>query len=258
VHFIGPPEQNARRAAPLLCVLLLACGNTLKAQSVSLPILIYHHIGDPPSGATGKHHDLYCPRRVFGEHLQLLSDLGYSTVTFRDLRAFLEEQGKLPPNPILLSFDDGDAEHWDAFQDLKSSRMRAVFFIVLESLGEPGHLTREQVRAMDAEGMEIGSHSITHRDLRFLTQDVLVREIRDSKDALEGLLGRPVVSFCYPGGAYDARVKEALGASDYWFARTSDAGVSEIVGRDFGLKGILVRNSTTTKVLGNKLRRLAP
>ena len=58
----------------------------------------------------------------------------------------------------------------------------------------------EQVRAMQAAGHGIGSHTLSHRVLATLGPEVQAREIKDSKRSLEAMLGREVLSFAYPVG----------------------------------------------------------
>lgn len=55
--------------------------------------------------------------------------------------------------------------------------------------------------AADA-GMVIGSHSVSHRVMSKLSVDEQRREIRDSLQFLEGVIGRPVETFCYPHGGF--------------------------------------------------------
>ena len=64
-------------------------------------------------------------------------------------------------------------------------------------------MTSEQVKAMHAEGMEIGGHTRTHPILKVLDDDVAFAEIRDGKSDLEAILQEPVRVFAYPNGKYD-------------------------------------------------------
>jgi len=60
-------------------------------------------------------------------------------------------------------------------------------------------LNADQIRHLAAAGWEIGSHSWTHTDLRRSGVD-LNHEIKDSRLALEQLLGAPVTAFAFPYG----------------------------------------------------------
>ena len=70
-------------------------------------------------------------------------------------------------------------------------------------------LTSAMVRALDASGIEIGAHTVSHPILTSLPDDDARAEIVGSKEALEAILGRPVRYFAYPNGKagldFDAR-----------------------------------------------------
>ncbi|HKQ75637.1 MAG TPA: polysaccharide deacetylase family protein [Blastocatellia bacterium] len=68
-------------------------------------------------------------------------------------------------------------------------------------------ITWEEAREMNANGVEIGSHTLTHPILTNVGDERLRRELRDSKSRLEEVLGRQVDLFCYPNGDNDKRVR---------------------------------------------------
>jgi peptidoglycan/xylan/chitin deacetylase (PgdA/CDA1 family) len=77
-----------------------------------------------------------------------------------------------------------------------------VSYVVRHYIGISLYMSVEQIRALQAAGWEIGSHSLSHRDLT-LHPERQEREIVQSRRQLESLLGFPVLSFAYPFGAYD-------------------------------------------------------
>jgi peptidoglycan/xylan/chitin deacetylase (PgdA/CDA1 family) len=61
----------------------------------------------------------------------------------------------------------------------------------------------EQLRAMAAAGVEIGSHAYTHTDLGNITDRRLLQyEVVEAKQRLQDALGRPVRYFAFPYGLY--------------------------------------------------------
>lgn len=50
--------------------------------------------------------------------------------------------------------------------------------------------------------VEVGSHGYWHRKMEYLSIDEAVRELKKSKEYLEGLLNKEVVSLAYPFGSY--------------------------------------------------------
>jgi peptidoglycan/xylan/chitin deacetylase (PgdA/CDA1 family) len=58
----------------------------------------------------------------------------------------------------------------------------------------------KQLREMNGNGIEIGSHGITHAILSRIEAAQLAHEIVSSKKILENRVGGPVSTFCYPNG----------------------------------------------------------
>ena len=76
-------------------------------------------------------------------------------------------------------------------------------------------LNAAELREMQANGMEIGSHTVNHVRLTEVDDMRLMQELTESKAALEDLLGSPVGSFAYPYGAWDARCAMAVKQAGY-------------------------------------------
>lgn len=57
--------------------------------------------------------------------------------------------------------------------------------------------------------VEIGSHGYAHYNLGDITLAKATKDLKDSKNALEELLGKDVVSIAYPDGSYSVEVKDA-------------------------------------------------
>jgi peptidoglycan/xylan/chitin deacetylase (PgdA/CDA1 family) len=68
---------------------------------------------------------------------------------------------------------------------------------------------------MCAFGITFGSHGHTHRDLTLLPSEECERELRDSRVALEGVLGAPVRLLAYPFGRHNAAVRQAAHRAGY-------------------------------------------
>ncbi len=64
------------------------------------------------------------------------------------------------------------------------------------------YLNLEQMREMSGAGMVIGSHSVSHPVFSKLDVDAQWEEINTSFSFLEGVLGAPVSTFCYPYGGF--------------------------------------------------------
>ena len=119
----------------------------------------------------------------------------------------------------MLTFDDG-FRNWltAAAPLLQRLGVRATFYVCPGLLGgRHWHLDGEEGRLLDESearelldaGMELGSHSLSHPDLRLLDGGELGRELEESKSAVERLTGRPCRTLAYPYGLYDERVVAA-------------------------------------------------
>ncbi len=79
-------------------------------------------------------------------------------------------------------------------------------------------LTSNQLRALRNTGMSIGAHTVNHPILTKMDDSAAKREIADSRDFLEGLLGERINLFAYPNGKLwsdytliHARIVKSLG-----------------------------------------------
>jgi peptidoglycan/xylan/chitin deacetylase (PgdA/CDA1 family) len=72
-----------------------------------------------------------------------------------------------------------------------------------------------ELRELSQQGIEIGSHTLTHPHLTTLDQEELERELRESRERLEDELSAPCRFLAYPFGDEDEGVRAAARASGY-------------------------------------------
>ncbi len=85
-------------------------------------------------------------------------------------------------------------------------------------------MTWDQAREMDADGVTIESHTVTHPILTNVSQTELDFELRTAKARLEEQLGRCVDHFCYPNGSLNDNVRRAAENAGYESAVTTAYG----------------------------------
>ena len=179
-------------------------------------VLMYHSVGpcaDDPYQVT------VSPERFAGQ-LRRLARLGVTGCSMRELLA--DPGGRR----VGLTFDDGYRDFLtEALPVLTELGFTATVFVLGGRIGgdngweESGPrkplLTAEEVLAVAAAGMEIGSHGLLHRELPTVPDDVLRTEVTDSRAVLADLVGVPVTGFCYPYGACGPREIAAVQAAGY-------------------------------------------
>lgn len=191
-----------------------------RAKQARVPIMMYHDI------LPEKQVFFDVTPEEFESHLQSIQQNGLTPITVDQLMTHLRTGLPLPEKPILLTFDDGYAGHYDyVYPLLKKYGYPATFSIYTAKVGKKlgrSSLTWEQLREMAKDPLvTIAAHSVTHPpDLRTLTDTQLQTEIVESKQVLEQQLGIPIHYFTYPEGKYDARVAQLVEAADYQAAFT--------------------------------------
>lgn len=190
---------------------------------LSMPVLMYHHIRNynDPSDQIGI--NLSVSPEKFATQLDLIQKDGYQTVTFQDI-----ESGNIPEKPIILTFDDGYQNFYDyAYPELKKHNMKAVSFIITDYTTKSDYMNENEIKEISRNGIEIGSHTKSHPDLSSVTPTKANTEITESKSILENIIGKKIISICYPSGKYNDSVIAEVKAAGYSFATTTKAGYSK-------------------------------
>jgi len=172
---------------------------SLPAPTVTVPVLMYHHIGNPLGHLS--EFEYYVTLPAFDAQMEYLSEDGFTPVSLDQVLAAMEGLTPLPPHPVAITFDDGNQDNYDlALPVLEKYHLTATFLIVTGWVGKPGHLTWDEIGAMQQAGMFFGAHTVSHPYLPFLPTSLANSEIMNSKNALESRLGQAVQVFAYPYG----------------------------------------------------------
>jgi peptidoglycan/xylan/chitin deacetylase (PgdA/CDA1 family) len=201
-----------------------------------VPILTYHsisHLEDPYA----------LDEQDFAAQLDWLKSAGFHTVSLREVLDADRHRGSLPPNPIVLTFDDGYQDNYDKALPLLVARgQKATFFVVARFLGAdeahrhveaPGtsgerrFILLSEARQLAAAGMEIGSHSLLHRRLTTLPLDEVRKDVQASRDELSAALGQPVDFFAYPFNSERRQVRKLVEAAGYRAAVAGGHGMGD-------------------------------
>lgn len=198
-----------------------------------VPILMYHYIRDYTDQTDPLGIELSVSPRTLDRQLSILKVAGYQTISLEDFVA-----QKFQPKSIILTFDDGYDDHYlNALPTLKKYQYTATFFIVSGFLGRTNYLTTPQVNQLKLAGMEIGGHTIDHKNLATMEYEKAVEEISVS------MLGRDPV-FAYPSGKYNPVTLDIVSALGIKAAVTTNLGVATEASSLFELPRIRVKEHT--------------
>ena len=194
-------------------------------RDMPVPILMYHLIGNPPAGEP--YPDLFVSLSDFAAQMRYLEAHGYTAVTLTRLAAFWHGSGRLPAKPVVLTFDDGYRSDWlVAAPILQRIGWPGVLDLCMNAVRPDGDLPAALVHGLVRAGWEIDDHTLTHPDLTTLDAAGLHREIVVSRAVLQALTGQRVSFFCYPSGAYNARVIAVVKAAGFKGALATNEGLA--------------------------------
>lgn len=192
-------------------------------------VAMYHSVGDR---SKDPYRITVTPERL-ERQLRWLHRRGLKGVSLADLLAArVRGEGR---DLVALTFDDGYADFVDnALPALRRRGFGATLFVLPGRLGgtnawDPDGprkplLTADGIRHAAAEGVEIGSHGLTHVDLTQADDETLEAEVHESRYRLAELTGVAVDGFCYPYGSIDRRAMDAVRDAGYAYACAIDPG----------------------------------
>ncbi len=180
-----------------------------------LLVLTYHAIDDRPSVIS------VSPQQ-FRWQMEQLTARGIAGISLAQAFDHLEQTGHYPPDAVVLTFDDGYLsvlEH--ALPVMTERSFSATVFLVTNMMGmktlqaKDTHpdfsrdlLKWDQAETLVKSGFEVGSHTVSHPDLRSVSPIELEQELAESKTLLEQRLQPRVDALAYPYGRFNADVLE--------------------------------------------------
>lgn len=189
-----------------------------RLRRIRLPILCYHEIGSPPSKYVVAPAD-------FEAQLDWMTGAGFELLTMDDVAAVVAGERAAPVRGVALTFDDGRAGVRDfAAPALARRGLPATLYLVTQWLGGIGIPETERysgfvgwsdLPALRAAGIVLGSHTLSHPNLKRIGAADAEREIRDSRARLEERLGCATLHFSYPYGRRTRAIERMVRAAGY-------------------------------------------
>ena len=232
--------MHARRITKSVIKTNLALISRLKTsiQSINntnnIYMLMYHRVNDY------RNNEMSISVKEFKKQVVWLKEMGFQNMRMAELELMTPDSILKSPK-VIFSFDDGYKDNFiKAFPVLKEFGYTAIFYIPHAPIGkqdmyprdimESNHLEHNQimdwqnVENMYKAGMEIGSHTLTHKDLTQMNDVQAKKEIIESKTKIEEKLGAPITSFCYPGGYFHEKHIDWVKEAGYLSACTTETG----------------------------------
>lgn len=216
----------------------------------TVPILMYHNIGYGEG-------NFYVTPENFTKQMEYIKKNGYEVITLDQLVAAIKNKKPLKRNKVVITFDDGYKDNFEyAYPVLKKLDFPATIFLVTGLIGQnfssskKEFMSWEEIITMSRNKVSFGGHTKTHLYLgTILNEKLALEEISGSKKAIEEKIGMPVNYFCYPSGAFNAKVKELVALSGYKGACSTNRGLAKFNRDVYELKRIKITNSDATKSL---------
>lgn len=231
----------ARRAIKLFIKTNLALLSSLKKSSQrdhninNVYMLMYHRVNDY------RKNEMSVSVQEFRKQVAWLKRTGFRNMRMAELESATPGLNLNAPK-VIFSFDDGYMDNFsEALPILKEFGYTAIFYIPYEFIGKKDMFPRdiresnraehnrimgwEQVTSLLREGMEIGSHTLSHNNLKEMNDAQAKREIVESKKYIEEKLGEKITSFCYPGGQFNEKHTNWVERAGYSSACTTASGV---------------------------------
>lgn len=178
-----------------------------------VPVLCYHNISKSDNE---KQDLLHISEKQLYAQFQYLHDQGYETITPDELYANINSGSPLPSKPIMLTFDDSHASHYEiAVPALNKYHFRGVFFIMTVCLDKPGWLKTSDIKEMSAQGHIIGCHTWDHPDMVKHPDYNVNEQLIKPKKYLEKITGTSISYFAYPFGMWGEQTVKDLKDADF-------------------------------------------
>ena len=225
----------------------LSLPRVLPARAKAVPILMYHRIAPFSPRLPAITNALSVPPAEFVAEMRWLHRAGFHALSQAQLFAALEHGAPLPRRPVLITFDDGYRDVlWNAGPVLHRLHMPATAYVITSRMSGPdsSFLTWDQLGVLEKLGFDIGSHTVDHLELPFISRALAREQLVESRRALEQHLGHPVQWFSYPAGAENAAVLPLVRRAGYVLAVTTHPGELQSARHPFELRRYEVLDTT--------------
>ncbi|MCM8786157.1 MAG: polysaccharide deacetylase family protein [Candidatus Omnitrophica bacterium] len=176
----------------------------------------------------------------------------------RGFKNFSFGENYIKNKTLLITFDDGFYDNFLFGLPLfKKLKIKPIIFIIVNYIStdkiwnrykdyeKDRFLKWEEIREIIKEGVEIGSHTLSHPHLTEIDEEKAKEEIYSSKKIIEDKIGGEVKFFCYPYGEFNEKIIEFVKIAGYKYAFVTPKKNKKIRNSEYSLRrvGIYGHNS---------------
>ncbi|MEO6814463.1 MAG: polysaccharide deacetylase family protein [Ginsengibacter sp.] len=181
----------------------VADANAILAKR-QVPVLCYHHIREPKPGQSETFKSYSVSPSQFAQQMKALKDSGYETVLPNQLYDYLVHGAKLPPKPVMLTFDDTDEEQYSiGWTEMQKYGFKGVYFIMTISINRPRYMSKEQLKDLADKGNAVESHTWDHHMVTKYQGEDWDKQFVKPRKTIEDITGKPATYFAYPFGLWN-------------------------------------------------------
>jgi len=205
---------------------------------------LYHEVTDDPS-SSGFQRQGALPYKHKVQHF--LDNLDVIQNVFNH-SIIVDDHKKNEGNSLILTFDDGGSSALTIAKILDTRALVGHFFVTTSMIGAPGFLNEDEIRELDRRGHIIGSHSHSHPNIfRDISFEQKIEEWQVSKQILEKILCKDVVSASIPGGDMDDETIETAAKTGIHYLFTSEPNYTPYLKYGVWVFGrVCPKNTTST------------
>jgi len=184
-----------------------------------VPVLCYHHIRNSRAGESASMKSYSVSPAAFAEQMKALYDSGYRTVLPGELYNYLVHDAKLPPKPVMITFDDTDEEQYRiGASEMNKYGFKGVYFIMTISINRPRYMSREMLKELSDSGNVIAAHTWDHHMVTKYKGADWDTQLVNPQRKLENITGKEVKYFAYPFGLWNQAAIPELKSRGYQMA----------------------------------------
>lgn len=210
-----------------------------------VPVLMYHRIA-PASERGSDLVDLVLDPRVFDAQLKALKANGWHTITAAMLAAKMATGQTIAYKTFVMTLDDGRSDGYThAFPIIEKYGFVATFYVITGRVGRSTAISWAEMRTMEAAGMEISNHTVSHPDMKLYTRAQTDFQVESAQQAILANTGIAAQTFAYPFGFTYPGVVASVQAAGSKIAFTTVSGAKETMATRFLLPRVRVHATTT-------------